>query len=143
MPDLTWFMWGNMVIEATKPSVDRCWYELIGSCGFFGKGLLDCEKYIVKVIGTPEKLIEALPVDIMSNPNTNPTPTPAPTPTPTPTPTPHPDQVDIMSHDTPEGFLLRPCFADHVTMEEEPARNFITFESQVRLRARVKGEGSG
>ena len=87
------------VIEATKPSVDRCWYELIGSCGFFGKGLLDCEKYIVKVIGTPEKLIEALP-------------------------------VDIMSHDTPEGFLLRPCFADHVTMEEEPARNFITFESQ-------------
>ena len=48
-----------------------------------------------------------------------------------------------MSHDTPEGFLLRPCFADHVTMEEEPARNFITFESQVRLRARVKGEGSG
>ena len=136
MPDLTWFMWGNMVIEATsnpltltlplpltltltphpdqvieatKPSVDRCWYELIGSCGFFGKGLLDCEKYIVKVIGTPEKLIEALP-------------------------------VDIMSHDTPEGFLLRPCFADHVTMEEEPARNFITFESQVRLR--VKGEGA-
>ena len=106
VPDLTWFMWGNMVIEATKPSVDRCWYELIGSCGFFGKGLLDCEKYIVKVIGTPEKLIEALP-------------------------------VDIMSHDTPEGFLLRPCFADHVTMEEEPARNFITFESQVRIR--VKG----
>ena len=52
VPDLTWFMWGNMVIEATKPSVDRCWYELIGSCGFFGKGLLDCEKYIVKVIGT-------------------------------------------------------------------------------------------
>ena len=97
--DLTWFMWGNMVIEATKPSVDRCWYELIGSCGFFGKGLLDCEKYIVKVIGTPDALIEALP-------------------------------VDIMSHDTPEGFLLRPCFADHVTMEEEPARNFITFESQ-------------
>jgi len=46
-----------------------------------------------------------------------------------------------MSHDTPEGFLLRPCFADHVTMEEEPARNFITFESQVRLRVRVKGEG--
>ena len=45
-----------------------------------------------------------------------------------------------MSHDTPEGFLLRPCFADHVTMEEEPARNFITFESQVRLR--VKGEGA-
>ena len=28
-------------------------------------------------------------------------------------------------------------------MEEEPARNFITFESQVRARARVKGEGSG
>ena len=52
VPDLTWFMWGNMVIEATKPSVDRCWYELIGSCGFFGKGLLDCEKYIVKVIAT-------------------------------------------------------------------------------------------
>ena len=51
------------------------------------------------VIGTPEKLIEELP-------------------------------VDIMSHDTPEGFLLRPCFADHVTMEEEPARNFITFKSQ-------------
>ena len=97
--DITWFMWGNMVIEATKPSVDRCWYELVGSCGFFGKGLLDCEKYIAKCIGTPEVLVEALP-------------------------------VDIMSHDTPEGFLLRPCFADHVIMEEEPARNFITFESQ-------------
>ena len=82
VPDLTWFMWGNMVIEATKPSVDRCWYELIGSCGFFGKGLLDCEKYIVKVIGTPEKLIEALPVDIMSNPTPTPTPTPNPNPNP-------------------------------------------------------------
>ena len=30
VPDLTWFMWGNMVIEATKPSVDRCWHALIG-----------------------------------------------------------------------------------------------------------------
>jgi len=99
VPDTTWFMWGNMVIEATKPSVDRCWYELTGACGFFGKGLLDCEKYIQLVIGRPDKLVEALP-------------------------------VDIMSHDTPEGFLLRPCFCDHVIMEEEPARNFITFESQ-------------
>ena len=99
VPDTTWFMWANMVIEATKPSVDRCWYELTGASGFFGKGLLDCEKYIQLVIGRPDKLIEALP-------------------------------VDIMSHDTPEGFLLRPCFCDHVIMEEEPARNFITFESQ-------------
>ena len=99
VPDTTWFMWANMVIEATKPSVDRCWYELTGACGFFGKGLLDCEKYIQLVIGRPDKLVEALP-------------------------------VDIMSHDTPEGFLLRPCFCDHVIMEEEPARNFITFESQ-------------
>jgi ABC-type multidrug transport system fused ATPase/permease subunit len=40
---------------------------VLGECGFFGKGLIKNSEYIKQIVGTPEALIEAVPIDVLSH----------------------------------------------------------------------------
>jgi len=63
----TWHMWRSALVEVSKVNLLRGQYAIYDRVGFYGKGLVRNSMYINRVIGTPEHLCEALPIEILSH----------------------------------------------------------------------------
>ncbi|CAK9089493.1 Peptidylprolyl isomerase [Durusdinium trenchii] len=65
--DCTWHMWRNALMEVSTVNLVRGQFWIFNRTGFYGKGLIRNEMYISRLIGSPGRLVEALPIDILSH----------------------------------------------------------------------------
>eukprot|EP00927_Polykrikos_kofoidii_P011821 TRINITY_DN15053_c0_g1_i1.p1 TRINITY_DN15053_c0_g1~~TRINITY_DN15053_c0_g1_i1.p1 ORF type:complete len:1197 (-),score=178.02 TRINITY_DN15053_c0_g1_i1:19-3090(-) len=63
----TWHMWRNALMEVSTVDLQRGQFWIFGRVGFYGKGLIRNEMYLERLIGTPNRPVEALPIDILSH----------------------------------------------------------------------------
>ena len=63
----TWHGWRASLTYLWMQHIPETVFRIMNRFGFYGKGIVDNEMYIDRIIGTPDKPIEALPVDIMSH----------------------------------------------------------------------------
>eukprot|EP00913_Durusdinium_trenchii_P009937 g9326.t1 len=63
--DCTWHM--NALMEVSTVNLVRGQFWIFNRTGFYGKGLIRNEMYISRLIGSPGRLVEALPIDILSH----------------------------------------------------------------------------
>jgi hypothetical protein len=108
LPGQTWYMWAELLRGASSLNLPKANFAIFRRHGFYGKGLIDNVLMIRSVIGRmPEK----------ANPDGSYYAVEALPP-------------DIMSHDTFEAKILRPCFISAVRFREEPAKNGLSFFPQ-------------
>merc|ERR1719247_2955171 len=99
----TWYMWAEGLRNASVVNLPTAHFAIFARHGFYGKGLFDNEMMINSVIGRrPEPEADGSYRALEALP------------------------VDIMSHDTFEAKILRPCFIPAVRLREEPAKNAIS-----------------
>lgn len=65
--DCTWHMWRNALMEVSTVNLVRGQFWIFNRTGFYGKGLVRNFMYISRLIGMPGRLVEALPIDILSH----------------------------------------------------------------------------
>ncbi|CAE7227603.1 FKBP65 [Symbiodinium sp. KB8] len=65
--DCTWHMWRNALMEVSTVNLVRGQFWIFNRTGFYGKGLVRNSMYISRLIGMPGRLVEALPIDILSH----------------------------------------------------------------------------
>jgi hypothetical protein len=99
----TWYMWAESLRQASNVNLPKAHWTIFQRHGFYGKGLFDNEMMIKSVIGVrPVKLEDGTYQALEALP------------------------VDIMSHDTFEAKILKPCFVSEVILREEPAKNALS-----------------
>jgi hypothetical protein len=99
----TWYMWAESLRQASNVNLPKAHFTIFRRHGFYGKGLFDNQMMIDSVIGRrpePEADGSYRPIEALP--------------------------VDIMSHDTFEAKILKPCFVPDVKLREEPAKNAIS-----------------
>jgi hypothetical protein len=102
-PGQTWFMWAESLRQASNVNLPKAHWTIFQRHGFYGKGLFDNEMMIKSVIGIrPKKQPDGTYQALEALP------------------------VDIMSHDTFEAKILKPCFVSEVLLREEPAKNALS-----------------
>jgi hypothetical protein len=102
-PGQTWYMWAESLRQASNVNLPKAHWTIFQRHGFYGKGLFDNEMMIKSVIGTrPAKQADGTYQALEALP------------------------VDIMSHDTFEAKILKPCFVSEVMLREEPAKNALS-----------------
>ncbi|CAE7292180.1 FKBP65 [Symbiodinium natans] len=60
-------MWRNALMEVSTVNLVRGQFWIFNRTGFYGKGLVRNSMYISRLVGMPGRLVEALPVDILSH----------------------------------------------------------------------------
>lgn len=88
--EVTWYMFLESLRQVSSSNLPLAMFSLFQRYGFYGKGLINNSRMLVRVAD-----VEALP-------------------------------IDILSHDTYEAKLLRPCYVKEVCLREEPASNQIS-----------------
>jgi hypothetical protein len=102
-PGQTWYMWAESLRQASNVNLPKAHWTIFQRHGFYGKGLFDNEMMIKSVIGgRPVKQEDGTYQALEALP------------------------VDIMSHDTFEAKILKPCFVSEVLLREEPAKNALS-----------------
>lgn len=66
-PDQPLFMHIDAMRQDLCEPISAALTTLLGRSGFFGKGLINSRLYIDKLLGTPDKLIEQVPIDVLSH----------------------------------------------------------------------------
>jgi len=99
----TWYMWAEVLRQASALNIPKASFSIFRRHGFYGKGFIDNELMLRSVIGRkPEPKADGTYEALEALP------------------------VDIMSHDTFEAKILRPCYIPDVALLEEPAKNAIS-----------------
>jgi hypothetical protein len=102
-PGQTWYMWAESLRQASNVNLPKAHWTIFQRHGFYGKGLFDNEMMIKSVIGArPVKQPDGTYQALEALP------------------------VDIMSHDTFEAKICKPCFVSEVLLREEPAKNALS-----------------
>jgi hypothetical protein len=96
-------MWAESLRQASNVNLPKAHWTIFGRHGFYGKGLFDNNMMIGSVIGSrPAKEKGGHYKALEALP------------------------IDIMSHDTFEAKILKPCFIPDVRLREEPAKNALS-----------------
>jgi hypothetical protein len=99
----TWYMWAESLRQASNVNLPKAHWTIFSRHGFYGKGLFDNNMMIGSVIGSrppKEKAGHYKALEALP--------------------------IDIMSHDTFEAKILKPCFIPDVRLREEPAKNALS-----------------
>jgi len=103
----TWHTWSYALASMVHVNLQRAYFTIFGVVRFTGKGLINIEKYVnrlvVHKVDTPDRtIVEALP-------------------------------ITTLSHDSIEGNILRTAYVDGVSFYEEPALNPVSaYHQKVR-----------